>query len=177
MKKITLLFVALMALGFTGLQAQSCAKKAAACASKTSVAAKSCHGANAAAVQLASLDESIETQTCKESGKVSFVRKEACPVTGKVTFTSVNYDAELGKFVNVSPSEAKACCDKDKATGCCSGAAKGASASAVKTSMTNGKSAAKCSTAMKACCAKKNSSKVAEVDEAKVKPVKVQKGS
>lgn len=175
MKKFTLMFVALMALGFTGLQAQNCAQKKAACASKASVAAKSCHGSNAAAVQLASLDESIETRTCKESGKVSFVRKEACPASGKVTFTSVNYDAELGKFVNQAPGDAKACCDKDKATGCCS--AKGTSASVVKTSATDGKMPGHCSPAMKAQCAKKSSSKVAEVDEANVKPVKAQKGS
>lgn len=168
MKRITLVFAALMAFGLTGLQAQSCAKMKAACAAKKTSVAQSCHGTSAAAAQLASLDETIESRKCEQTGKVSYVRKDADPATGQVVFTSVNYDAELGKFVNVSPTAMKACCDKDEATGCCS---KGLG-TAMNASL-EGK--AKCSSAaVKAHCAKTKGTKVAEVES---KPVKTQKGS
>ena len=120
MKKMTLFFALMLAVGMTGLQAQACSKSKAACAKSTTASAKSCHGTNAAAAKLASMDDSIEERVCPNSGNVSYVRKEVSEQSGEVSFASVNYDTELGKFVNQAPSDKKACCDKDKATGCCS---------------------------------------------------------
>jgi hypothetical protein len=121
MKKITLFFVLLVGVGLTGVQAQHCKKSAAACASKSTTVATSdkahCGSSAMAAAQLASMDESIETRT-DQSGSVSYVRKETNPETGAVIFTSVEYNSDLGKFVNLSPSAVKACSKGSKA-GCC----------------------------------------------------------
>ena len=79
----------------------------------------------------ASADASIVKLVSNE-GEVSYVRKEVCPVTGKVTMTAVEYCTKAGKFLNVSPSEAtksatatkvsstskKACCAKGDKAGC-----------------------------------------------------------
>jgi hypothetical protein len=137
MKRITLFFALLVGLGLTSLQAQTCVKSASACSKKSASVATGgkahCAGSVEAAAKLASLDESIETRTCEKTGSVSYVRKETNPETGAVIFTSVEYNSEMGKFVNVSPSEGKACCKGAKAASCCSGKGKATSAEASST--------------------------------------------
>ena len=121
MKRITLFFALLMGLGLTSLQAQSCQKSASACCKKSASVAKAdkshVDGSADAAAKLASLDESVEAQKCEKSGEVNYVRKEVDPETGKVVLTSLEYNSELGKFVN--STEKKACCTGDKMK-CCS---------------------------------------------------------
>lgn len=133
MKRITLFFALLVGLGLTSLHAQTCSKSASACskkgASMTASEKAHCAGSADAAAKLASLDASIETRTDEKTGAVSYVRKEVNPETGAATFTSIEYNSELGKFVNVSPSQGKAC-SKGAAGKCCAGKAKTASADA-----------------------------------------------
>ena len=113
-----------MSVGVVSVQAQACSKsKAAACAKKSATMAD--NGSADAAAKLASLDETIETRTCPHSGAVSYYKKETCKTTGNVSFAAVDYDQSLGKFVNVSPKDGKACCAKDAASGCCSKSAHG----------------------------------------------------
>ena len=76
----------------------------------------------------------FRSRTCEKSGNVNYVRKETNPETGAVIFTSVEYNGELGKFINVSPSESKSCCKGMKATSCCAGKSKATSADAGTTS-------------------------------------------
>jgi hypothetical protein len=123
MKKITLFFTVLLGLGLTSLQAQSCSKSASACSKKSASVATAghCSGSADAAAKLASLDETIESRTCEKSGNVSYVRRETDVKTGQVVFTSLEYNSDLGKFVNQSPSNSKACCSAGKATSCCAG--------------------------------------------------------
>ena len=122
MKKIMLFLILLVGVGLTTMEAQTCKKSTAACSKKSTTVATSnsshCGGSATAAAKLAALDESIETRTCAKSGNVSYVRKETNSGTGSVIFTSVEYDSELGKFVNMSPTAAKSCCKGAKA-GCC----------------------------------------------------------
>ncbi len=136
MKRITLFFAVLVGLGLTSAQAQTCTKSASACSKKSASVATAdkthCAGSTEAAMKLASLDESIETRTCDKSGTVSYVRKETNP-EGAVIFTSVEYNSELGKFVNMSPTDGKACCKGAKATSCCAGKGKATSAEATST--------------------------------------------
>lgn len=137
MKRITLFFTLLAGLSLTSLQAQTCSKATSACCKKSASVATAdkahCAGTADAAAKLASLDESIETRKCEKSGHVSYVRKETNSETGAVVFTSVEYNGELGKFVNVSPSEGKSCCTGAKAAGCCAGKGKATSADASST--------------------------------------------
>jgi hypothetical protein len=133
MKRITLFFALLVGLGLTSLSAQTCAKSASSCAKKCGSVAKADGSADAAA-KLASLDATIETRTCEKTGGTCYVRKETDAKTGAVVFTSVEYNSDLGKFVNVSPTEAKAAgCSKSGKTGCCASKAKATSADAAKT--------------------------------------------
>ena len=105
------------------LQAQKCSKAAQASCHGKSASVVATDGSADAAAKLASLDESIESRTCEKSGSVSYVRKVVDNQTGSVSYTDVQYDSELGKFVNVSPSMKSAgCCSKMKsASGCCAG--------------------------------------------------------
>jgi len=130
MKRITLFFALVMGLGLTSLQAQNCTKTASACCKKSASVAQKDGSADAAA-KLASLDKSIETRTCDKSGMVEYFRKEVNAETGEVVLTSLEYNSELGKFVNVSPSDKKACCTGDKMK-CCSSKTKATSADAEK---------------------------------------------
>lgn len=132
MKRITLFFTVLLGLGLTSLQAQNCAKSASACCKKSVATADKaqCTGSADAAAKLASLDETIETRTCEKSGTVSYVRRETNSETGQVLFTSIEYNGDLGKFVNVSPLEGKSCCKAGSAKNCCSAKAKSTQASA-----------------------------------------------
>ena len=111
MKKIFVLFTFMSLVSFA-VNAQTCphAKKGSASASveKTSDLAKTVAAA-------AELDESVEQKVCAKSGNVSYVRKNVCEKSGKVSYADVEYDAATAKFVNVSPSDAKA---KGK-KGCC----------------------------------------------------------
>jgi hypothetical protein len=131
MKKVTLFFTLFIGLGLTSLQAQSSAKTASACCKKSAsvTCADKAHadGSADAAAKLASLDKSIEAHTCEKSGTVNYVRKEKDPATGNVIFTSLEYNSESGQFVNVSPSDKKACCTGDKKS-CCSSKMKASSA-------------------------------------------------
>lgn len=125
MKRLTLFLALVLGVGLSTAQAQKCSKaQKAACAKSQSAAVVDkghCSGSADAAAKLASLDDSIESRTCATSGNVSYVRKVVNQDTGEASFTDVTYDSELGKFVNVSPSAAKACCAKGVATGCCAG--------------------------------------------------------
>jgi len=103
------------------------------CAAKSAGTKTSCSSASATtdADKAAAGDASIVRQV-SDKGEVSYSRKEVCPTTGKVSFTNVEFCSKEGKFINVSPSEKKACCAKDaKATkvsssdkkACCAGGA------------------------------------------------------
>jgi len=149
MKKLFLLFAFCGALGVAANAQCSGAK-----ASSASTDAKpGCCSATAAA-KMASLDASIETRTCAETGKVSYMKK-AVSAEGTTTFTEVEYCSKSGKFVNVSPSEKAACTKSAKAS--CTGDAK-----ATKVSNTEAKascSGAKSASASASCCDKSKSSK------------------
>lgn len=144
MKKLFFLFAFMGLLAFT-----ADAQKKACCAAKGASAEKaSCtSSASADAEKAAATDASIVKQV-SNTGEVSWTRKETCPVTGKVSFTSVEYCTKSAKFINASPSE-KAACTK--------------SASATKAS----------SSEKKACCAEKGekASTTTTATDAKVKLV------
>lgn len=112
MKKITLFFALMLGLGLVSLNAQTCQKSASSCSKKG--ASVSADGSQDAAAKLASLDASIEARECCKGGGVSYVRKDVDAQTGQAVFTSVEYNAEMGKFVN---AETKS----DKKAGCCAG--------------------------------------------------------
>ncbi len=140
MKRILILFSLMAFFAITGMQAQkaccaSKAKSAASCAGKASAAKTATADVEMAAAKLASLDENIDRKVCAESGKVTYLKKEVCEKSGKVSFVNVEYNADLGAFVNVSPSEmhgkkascggsktaeAKACCSGKEKASCCS---------------------------------------------------------
>jgi hypothetical protein len=122
-----------------GAQAQKCSKTctksatAASCQTKapssvaTTATAPTSEEAMVAA-KMASLDPSIETRSCPVTGNVSYVRKETCAHSGKVSFVDVSYDATTSTFVNVSPKAEGAGCNKSTATSgksCSSNAAAG----------------------------------------------------
>lgn len=69
--------------------------------------AKTCAKTASAAAKLASMDESIATETCAKSGAVSYFRKSVCEKSGKVSMAAVKYCTTSKAFVNVSPSEAE----------------------------------------------------------------------
>lgn len=155
MKKLFMLFAMMSLVAVASVDAQTCSKSTKASCSKT---AAEC---TAAAAKMASLDANIEKRTCEESGKISFVRKSVCSVSGKTSYTNVEYNADTKKFVNVSPThtsgvtaKGKACAKKGAA--CCAGKAKATSASA------SASTKAACSKGEKsACCAKGKNAKSA----------------
>ena len=112
MKKLLLMCVVM--LGFVGLsqaQTKACSK------AEKKACAKTCAKTAKAAAKLASLEDDIEQKICEKSGSVSYVRKNTCETSGKVSYQTVEYDATLGKFVNVAPAmkeELKACSKKGK---------------------------------------------------------------
>lgn len=153
MKKLFLLLAFSGAVGFAA-NAQCSGSKSASASAAVSDETPGAHCA-AAAAKLASMDASIETRTCPQTGKVSYMKKNVSAENGKATFTEVEYCSKSGKFVNVSPSE-KAACTKSKAgctgdakatkvsstgtgAGCCAGA-KAASASCCDKSKSSGAS-------------------------------------
>ena len=129
----------------TGMHAQKacCASKeksAASCAGKSSATSTAAADVEMAAAKLASIDENIDRKVCPETGKVTYTKKEVCEKSGKVSFVNVEYNSDLGEFVNVSPSElhgnkagcgsseavsgktasAKSCCSGKEKASCCS---------------------------------------------------------
>ena len=125
MKQLTVLFALLLGIGITSIQAQNCQKTSSSCCKKSASVASAGDtqkaGSMEAAAKLASLDDAIETRTCEKSGSVSYVRKVVQAETGDVTFADVTYDADLGQFVNVSPTMAKGCGTKTAGSSCCAG--------------------------------------------------------
>ena len=138
MKKLTLLFSLMALFAVTQVQAQkaccsSKSKTAAACSKDSKAATKTASADyEMAAAKLASLDGNIERKVCPESGTVSYLKKETCEESGKVSLVNVEYSAEVGEFVNVSPSALhgektasaksasdKACCADGKKADCC----------------------------------------------------------
>jgi hypothetical protein len=109
MKQLLVLF-ALVAFCGLNATAQDCSysKNANAKVDKTH-----CKATAAAAAKLASMDENIESRTCPQSGKVSYVRKSVCSTSGKVSFTDVEYCSKSAKFINVSPSKKQNCIKGD----------------------------------------------------------------
>ncbi len=164
MKKLFLLLAFSGAVGFAA-NAQCSGSKSASASVAADVETPGAH-CTAAAAKLASMDASIETRTCPQTGKVSYMKKNVSAENGKATFTEVEYCSKSGKFINVSPSE-KAACSKSKAgcsgdakatkvstaggAGCCAGA-KAASASCCDKSKSAGASSA--ATTKKAATAK-----------------------
>jgi hypothetical protein len=174
MKKLTLLFSLMALFAVSNMQAQKacCASKsktAAADCSKDSKAASTSASTSAdyemVAAKLASLDENIERKVCAETGSVSYVKKETCEKSGKVSTVNVAYDAEVGQFVNVSPSAQHA--EKANCSSTKTASAKGASDKAC------------CKEGEKAdCCAKgKKASSTSAVEKTKVKLVKTASGT
>ena len=109
MKKLILIAGLFCFVGGMSLNAQcskTCTKKV---GSSTSMADESTNEATAVMVaNMAEADPSIERKVCEYSGSVSYYKKKQCEVSGKTSFTEVNYDAALGQFVNISPSESGA---------------------------------------------------------------------
>lgn len=157
MKKIlfSLFFFSLMIVGAQA-QKSSCAKTCTKSAAASAACKDKAPGSNtasvatiensAAAAKLASMDASIESRTDAATGNVTYVKKETCSHSGKVSFVDVSYDASTNTFLNVSPMKAagtgvgcgshtkgtatsgKACCASGASAGksCC--ASKGAAA-------------------------------------------------
>jgi hypothetical protein len=98
------LFMLVAFLGLVNFVQAQCTKTASTTGTKSACCAKTAD----AAAKAASMDESIEKRVCEKSGAVSYVKKEVCAVSGNVSFTNVEYCTKSEKFVNVSPSEAKA---------------------------------------------------------------------
>jgi len=109
MKKLFLLVGFFCFVGGMSLNAQcakTCTKKT---TSATSMADKSSNEVSAKMVaNFAEADPSIERKVCDYSGAVSYYKKKQCEVSGNTSYTEVNYDAALGQFVNISPSESGA---------------------------------------------------------------------
>ncbi len=147
MKKILFLFA------FAGLVAFTAEAQSKACCAGKSAAKTSCAETTAAADKAAASDESIVRQV-STNGDVSYARKAVCPTSGKVSLTAVEYNAEAGKFVNMSPAEAVSCgsssakavkvAGKEKKS-CCAGGEKAScgGAKAAKSASTSGESKAK----------------------------------
>jgi hypothetical protein len=102
MKKVLFLFA------FAGLVAFTAEAQSKACCAGKTAAKSSCAETTAAADKAAAADESIVRQV-STNGDVSYARKAVCPASGKVSLTAVEYNAEAGKFVNMSPAEAVSC--------------------------------------------------------------------
>jgi hypothetical protein len=135
MKSFLLLFSLIFFISINS-NAQECsyAKSAKAKVDKT-------HCTASAAAKMAALDEHIESRTCPQTGKVSYVRKSVCPQSGKTTLTDVEYCSKTSKFINVSPRQ-KSCTKQNGAAGSKAKATKAANKSI------------NCSPAQKAACAK-----------------------
>lgn len=88
----------------TTVQAQSC------CASKKATAAVSHEGKSATALA-AVTSGTIETRVDANTGAVTYVRRDVCQESGKTTYKTVAYDAELGTFVE-TPTEVVAVADR-----------------------------------------------------------------
>ena len=130
MKKLFFLFAIMGIFAFAAeAQTKAC------CASKAG--AKVC---SKTMDKAASVDASLVKQVSNK-GEVTYVRKEVCPMSGKVSMAQVEYCTKTGKFVNVSPSAKKAACTKK--------------ASATKVSSTTKKAC--CAKGSKAACTKKAS--------------------
>lgn len=141
MKKLFFLFAFMGIFAFaTEAQTKAC------CASKTG--AKVC---SKTMDKAASADANIVKQVSNK-GDVSYVRKEVCPMSGKVSLKQVEYCTKSGKFINVSPSDV---------------AKKG---TATKVSSTTKKAC--CKKGSKAACSKSASTKKAATTSAKAKLVK-----
>ncbi|MCB0703789.1 MAG: hypothetical protein KDC34_00705 [Saprospiraceae bacterium] len=128
MKKLMLLF-ALAGFFSLNMEAQTCSH-AKADADKASIEKQAAEAAAVAATE----DASIQARTSAATGQVSYVRTVMNTETGTTTFQEVEYCTRSGKFVNVSPSEKKACtagksscagatATGTKAAGCCSSGA------------------------------------------------------
>ena len=135
MKRLTLMFSFLLALGLVTANAQSDVKAKKSCAKTCASAAKTQDAGDAsamAAAKLAAEDASIEKQVCEKSGSVSYVRlvKDAEGATSK---QDVSYDAAKGQFVSLKEGK-KACCAGGDKPSCCSKgkAVEGASKTRVK---------------------------------------------
>lgn len=172
MKKLFVLFAFLGFVSFSAT-AQSCNPAACKKAHKTSSVDATQTDVKAAAVKLASLDQTIETKTCATSGKVSFARKNVCATSGTVSYTDVEYCTKSAKFVNVSPS-AKASCSKSKAS--CT-AAKGASAKQVSAITAPKKACCAAGTSKEECAKMKGASAKQVSTEAAPKKACCAKGS
>lgn len=145
MKRILILFSLMSFFAIAGMQAQkaccsSKAKSAASCTDKASATKTASADIEMTAAKLASLDENIDRKVCPETGKVTYLKKEVCEKSGKVSVVNVEYDSDLGQFVNISPSElhgkqancsgsktasaktasAKSCCSGKEKASCCS---------------------------------------------------------
>ncbi|MCB0546315.1 MAG: hypothetical protein KDD19_01945 [Phaeodactylibacter sp.] len=135
MKQFFLLTVLFTLLTAAGVQAQHCPY------SKTAEAKACPHPTTAA--KAAAMDASIDKRFDEKTGQTTFVRREVCPTSGKVSYTAVEYCSRSGKFVNVSPREKQ--CVKSKAE-CTSKASRATKVS------NSGK--INCTPAQKAACAK-----------------------
>ena len=145
MKKIlfSLCFFTFLAIGAQAQKtscAKTCTKSTAAASCQTKAPSSTATTASGmSAAQLASMDATIETRTDPATGNVSYVRKETCSHSGKVSYVNVNYDATTNTFVNVSPvsgagtgcgtkatsASGKSCCASGATAGksCCAGKA------------------------------------------------------
>ena len=118
-------FVFLLLGGFTvGMNAQSC--QGTAKMDKKACAAACAKAGAMAAANAAAADETIESRTDADSGKVTYVRKDVCPVSGKVSYADVEYCTVSKAFKTVAAAPAApatkksctpvggACCKKGK---------------------------------------------------------------
>ena len=135
MKPLLLLFSLIFFVGISS-NAQNCPYS-----KSTNAKVDKSHCTASAAAKMAALDENIESRTCSQTGKVSYVRKSVCPQSGKQTFTDVEYCSKTAKFINVSPRQ-KSCTKSNEAAG-----------SKVKATKASNK-AINCTPAQKAACAK-----------------------
>ncbi len=114
MKKL-MFICSLLVFGAFSVNAQSCSKgkKAACCKSKAKAAAVKGDASETAvasaymeaAEAAANADENIMKRVCEKTGSVGYYEKNVCSKSGKVSYKEVNYNEDLKKFVNVSPSE------------------------------------------------------------------------
>ena len=143
MKQFVLFFFFAL-LATAGLQAQT--KSCAATCSKAKMASCTAKGAttSTAAIALGSADDERAAGAAKRAGNVerrvdpqartvSYVRKDVCATSGKVSYAEVEYCTKSKAFINVSPTataSAKAACCADKSK--CAAMKGGAKAKLVK---------------------------------------------
>jgi|GEM_PF-3090168 len=141
MKKLLLIAVLFCSYGVGNAIAQGCAGHAKAQAEKKECTSQSLTDVQKVqAIQVAAQLDNIEAKVCETSGNVSFAKISKCEASGKETSTSVNFDPETKKFINVSPSEVQqtkevkrncrgqnstssarsSCAGQNKARACCS---------------------------------------------------------